>query len=102
MAAGDGPVEVVRDAAEERFAIDTGGEPAFLTYSLTDGSLYLLHTEVPEALEGRGLGGELVRSALEHARAEGLRVVPFCPFAAAYIRRHPEYGDLVRSGEPDD
>lgn len=101
MAEGDGPVEVVREEAEERFAIHTGGEPAFLTYSLTDGSLYLLHTEVPEALEGRGLGSELVRAALEHARAEGMTVVALCPFVGAYLRRHPEYGDLVRSGEPD-
>ena len=100
MAEGEEPAEVVRDEAEERFSIDTGGEPAFLTYSLADGKLYLLHTEVPDALEGRGLGSGLVRAALEHARAEGLAVVPFCPFARAYLQRHPEYGDLVRSGAP--
>lgn len=53
------------------------------------------HTEVDPAFEGRGLGGALVRAALDDARARGLRVVPTCPFVAAYIRRHPDDADLV-------
>jgi uncharacterized protein len=54
-----------------------------------------LHTEVLPSLEGRGLGARLVVGALDDIRARGLHVVPFCPFVRAYIRRHPEYADLV-------
>ena len=50
---------------------------------------------IPPALEGRGIGGSLVRSGLEYARTEGLTVRPLCPFVAAYIAKHPEYRALV-------
>jgi predicted GNAT family acetyltransferase len=52
-------------------------------------------TEVPEALEGQGIGSALARGALDDVRAQGLQVIPLCPFVAAFIRRHPEYLDLV-------
>jgi len=55
----------------------------------------LVHTEVSPSLEGRGLAARLVAGALDDIRARGLHVVPICPFVRAYIRRHPEYGDLV-------
>jgi hypothetical protein len=55
----------------------------------------LTHTEVDEALEGRGLGGKLVAAALDDARREGLEVVPLCPFVAYYIDQHPQYRDVV-------
>lgn len=57
------------------------------------------HTEV--TLEGRGVGGALARAALDDVRARGLRAVPMCPFIAAWIRRHPEYGDLVPDAHRD-
>ncbi len=53
------------------------------------------HTEVPEALEGHGIAAKLAHTALEHARAQRLTVVPLCPFVASYIRRHAEYQGLV-------
>lgn len=54
-----------------------------------------IHTEVPEALEGRGIAGRIVRFALDDVRARGLKAVPRCPYVAGYISRHPEYQDLV-------
>jgi hypothetical protein len=57
--------------------------------------LSLVHTEVPAELEGHGIGGRLAKAGLEFARQENLKVVPSCPFVAAYIRRHPEYLELV-------
>jgi len=59
--------------------------------------MVLVHTEVPESAEGKGVGSALARAALDHARREDLSVVPRCPFMASYIRRHPEYGDLVEA-----
>jgi predicted GNAT family acetyltransferase len=56
----------------------------------------MLHTEVPKELEGRGIGSALIRGVLDTARREGLKVNPLCPFAKAYIDKHPEYADLRR------
>lgn len=54
------------------------------------------HTEVDPAYEGQGVGSALARAALEDVRARRLGVVAMCPFISAYIRRHPEYADLLR------
>jgi uncharacterized protein len=80
----------------EQFEMPVDGKTAFLTYRREDGALHLLHTEVPKELEGNGLGSQLVRHALDAARAEGSRVVAFCPFVRAYVERHPEYAELVK------
>ena len=72
-----------------------GARAGVLHYLPTRGALVLVHTEVAPELEGTGLAGRLVAGALEDIRARGLRVVPACPFVTAYLRRHPEYGDLV-------
>ena len=80
---------------KHRFEIDVEGEAAVALYERSGGRLFLTHTEVPEAHEGEGLGGTLAEAALAYARAEGLEVVPLCPFMAAYVRRHPQHQDLV-------
>jgi predicted GNAT family acetyltransferase len=64
-------------------------------YHRRNGRIAFTHTEVAEALEGRGLGSRLATEALEDARQEGLEVVPLCPFMARFIQEHPEYQDLV-------
>ena len=85
----------VRDnAGQHRFELETDGHVAFSSYKRADGVLTILHTEVPKALEGRGIGSALIRDALTTARAQALKVNPVCPFAKAYIDRHPEYADL--------
>jgi uncharacterized protein len=66
-----------------------------ILYRPTPDHLVLLHTEVLPSLENKGLGARLVAGALDDIRARGLRVVPFCPFVRSYIRRHPDYADLV-------
>lgn len=85
----------VRDNAQlNRFELDTDGHIAFSNYKRGDGVLTILHTEVPKALEGRGIGSALIRGVLDAARAEGLKVKSVCPFAKSYVDRHPEYADL--------
>ena len=66
-----------------------------LRYRVRPDAVALIHTEVPEAFEGRGYGGRLVGGALDDLRARGLKIVPICPFVRAYLQRHSEYGDLV-------
>ena len=87
-------VTVTRNEASHRFEIATEAGVALLNYKLAPGVMTVLHTEVPAALEGRGLASSLARAALDHARANGLRVVPTCPFVRKYMERHPEYQAL--------
>ena len=85
----------VRDnPARNRFEMDTEAGLAFATYRREGGVLTVLHSEVPRAVNGRGLGSALVRGLLDHARADGLKVRPLCGFVARYMAEHPEYGDL--------
>jgi hypothetical protein len=87
--------EVQNNRAASRFELVVDGKLAKAEYKLRPGAILFTHTEVPPELEGRGIGSQLARAALDAARAEGLGVVPLCPFIASYIKRHPEYQDLV-------
>lgn len=90
---------VTDNAAESRYEMDVQGKKAVLGYNRKDGVLYLTHTEVPEELEGQGIGSRLVKHVLDDARANGEKVAPWCPFVRAYIDRHPEYEEIVAQGE---
>lgn len=90
------PVQVTNNTADGQFEILEDGKLASLAYSERDGKLYLIHTEVPKPLEGRGFAGALTKTALEYARENQLTVVPYCPFVRAYLKRHPEYAPLVK------
>lgn len=89
--------ELVRHNPEElRYeALRDGQLVGLIRYRTEPGVVVLVHTEVDEAVEGTGVGSQLVSGALDDLRARGLRLVPLCPFVAAYLRRHPEYADLV-------
>jgi predicted GNAT family acetyltransferase len=58
-------------------------------------TIFFIHTEVPHEMEGHGVASKLVKTALDDARTHHLAVVPFCPFVAGYIQRHPDYKALV-------
>jgi hypothetical protein len=86
----------VRDnPARHRFELDVDGGTAWAYYQLSPGVITFRHTEVPAEMWGRGIGSQLVRGALEAARAQGLKVVPKCPFVAAYMAKHAEFNDLL-------
>jgi hypothetical protein len=78
-----------------RFELEHGGHVASLTYTLAGHVLGLVHTDVPDALQGSGTATTLVKSALEWAREHQLKVDVTCPFVAGYLQKHPEYSDLV-------
>lgn len=93
-------VQIVHVPAQDRWeAVEGQGADArsvgFLSYELDDGVLDLQHTVVDPRQRGHGLGGRLVETGLQHARAEGLRVRPTCPFVPGYLAGHPEHQDLV-------
>ena len=87
----------VRDNADrKRFEIDLGdGSFAFAQYNLIPGKIMFTHTEVPPKHEGHGLGTALIKAGLAAARERGLKVIPICPFFAAYMERHEEVQDLL-------
>ena len=94
---------VERNEERHRFEARVGEDLAVLVYrDAPDGALVLIHTEVPEPLQGTGVGGQLARAALDYARSVGRRVVVICPFVKAFLDRHPEYRDLLadRSSRP--
>lgn len=87
--------EIRNNTALNRFELDADGSTAVSYYKLTPGVITFTHTEVPVALEGRGIGSRLARGALEAARAQGLKVVAKCPFIGAYIAKDPEFRDML-------
>jgi hypothetical protein len=92
-----GPTFAIRDNVDEhRFEADLGdGSFAIAEYKLITGKIVFTHTKVPPAHEGQGIGSALIRFALASARERGLKVIPICPFFAAYIKKHPEEQDLL-------
>ncbi|MFI5836465.1 MULTISPECIES: GNAT family N-acetyltransferase [Micromonospora] len=87
---------VEENAAKHRFEILVDDALAGFTAYLPRGEvLVFTHTEVDDRYQGQGVGGALIRGTLDQVRARGGRVVPRCPFMAAFIERHPDYADLV-------
>lgn len=96
-------IAITDDAESRRYVIRVDGRRAgLLQYRLHPELIELVHTEIYEEFEGRGLGGQLISFALEDARERGLAVLPFCPFVNDYIQRHPQYVDLVPEGRRGD
>lgn len=81
--------DVVDVPEESRFVYRAPDAVAELDYRLNGSRFILVHTEVPDALSGHGLGGRLVRAALGRAVRDGLTVVPWCPFARRWLQEHP-------------
>ncbi|HLV12960.1 MAG TPA: GNAT family N-acetyltransferase [Trueperaceae bacterium] len=100
--ADDAGIEVVHNPRARRFEVSQDGHLAVLEYARVGTSLVLKHTGVPEAIEGRGIASALARAALDHVRDTGFVAVPMCPFVRGYIRRHPEYLELVGFGQRGD
>ncbi|HET7558110.1 MAG TPA: GNAT family N-acetyltransferase [Rhodanobacteraceae bacterium] len=88
-------LNIHHDSAAREFTVEVDGYVGVLNYDLRGDTMTVTHTLVPEAIGGRGIAAELMRVALETARAEGWKVVPMCSYAAVYMRRHPEYADLL-------
>lgn len=89
---------VRHNEARSRYELDTEHGVAIAVYSRQGDRLIFSHTEVPPESEGRGIGSQLVRFALDDARKRGLKIVPACSFVADFVRRHPEYES---SGDQD-
>jgi predicted GNAT family acetyltransferase len=87
---------IVDDEAANRFELAIDGLLAELVYRHEGDRLVLLHTEVPDELGGKGVGGALVTAAIERAATEGLTLVPQCPFAREWLERHADAAGRVK------
>jgi uncharacterized protein len=90
---------VTHNEEAQRFELLVDGLLALLTYHRLPDRIVIIHTEVPQAFEGHGLAAKLSRAALDFARLNHLRVVPLCPYVSEFIRKHPQYQDLVSSDD---
>ena len=86
---------VRNNTALSRFELDAEGGTAVANDRLDNGVIAFFHTETPAHLQGRGIASQLVRGALDEARAKGLKVRPRCSFVGQYMARHPETHDLL-------
>jgi predicted GNAT family acetyltransferase len=87
--------ELRQNAAHSRYEFDVDGATAIAVYRASPGVLTFTHTEVPASLRGQGIGSRMMRAVLADVRAQGLKVVPRCPFVADYVERNPEFADLL-------
>lgn len=96
-------ISITDDTESQRYVVRVDGRRAgLLQYRLRPELIELVHTEIYEEFEGRGLGSQLISFALQDARERSLAVLPICPFVNDYIQRHRQYVDLVpedRRGE---
>ncbi|MEY9110120.1 putative GNAT family acetyltransferase [Bradyrhizobium yuanmingense] len=87
--------DVINNKAHYRYELDVEGHLATEHYRLDGGVITFEHTDVPKELGGKGIGSKLVQGALDQVRADGLKLIPQCPFVKAWIDKHPDYADLV-------
>lgn len=87
--------DIAHNTAENRFQTEVDGQLCVLDYTLDDGVISMDRVYVPSPVEGRGIAGAITRHALDYSREKGWKVIPRCPYVAAWIERHPDYQDLV-------
>ena len=93
-------VTVRHDDDQQRYVLEIDGQPLGVAQYQEDGDRQIFtHTEVDDSLAGQGMGSTLVRESLDDARRRGKRIVPVCEFVAAYVKKHPEWNDIVE--QPD-
>jgi uncharacterized protein len=86
------------DEARQRFELEIDGKTAFVTYRKSPGAITLIHTEVPKELGGRGVGSKLARAVLDAVRGEGRRLRVECEFLQGFMKKNPEWDDLLERG----
>lgn len=87
--------DVIHNEADHRYELVVDGQTAKAVYARRGDVVTFVHTEVPPALEGQGIGSRLIKGALDDVRRRGERVIADCSFVAAYLERHPDEQDLI-------
>jgi len=90
--------QLIDNEAAKRYEFHIDGQIPHIEYIKAKGKIFLTHTEVPKVLEGKGIGSSIIKAALEDIKAKDLILVPLCPFVAGYIKKNPEWKELVLKG----
>jgi predicted GNAT family acetyltransferase len=88
--------DIVNNKPKQRYELAVEGHIAATYYTIADGVITFVHTEVPPELGGKGIGSKLIKGALDQVRANGLKVIAQCPFVKAFIGKNPAYQDLLK------
>jgi uncharacterized protein len=88
-------IQVKNNTEQKQFEVHDEGELAVLQYRFHEGAIWMMHTEVPKKLEGKGIASALAHYGLEWAKENSMPVKVLCPFVAAYLKRHPEYNSIL-------
>jgi predicted GNAT family acetyltransferase len=91
----DQALKIINNEQEQQFQVMVEGEKAYLEYRLYKGDIALMHTDVPSSLAGRGIATALAQYALDYAREHKIPVMVYCPFVSAFLKKHPEYQDVL-------
>jgi predicted GNAT family acetyltransferase len=87
--------QVINNIEEKQFEVHIDDETAVLQYRFGDGMIWLMHTEVPKDLEGKGIASALAHFGLEWAKDNNMKAKVLCPYVVVYLKRHPEYNEYV-------
>ncbi|RFZ94591.1 N-acetyltransferase [Mucilaginibacter conchicola] len=88
-------VELVNNEAIHNFELTIDGHRSFIDYQVRGEKVYLIHTEVPEALQGRGVAEALVEKALTYIEGKRQKIVPLCAYVQIFLKKHPEWNRVV-------
>ena len=88
-------IELVNNETRHKFELTVDGYTSFIDYLHKNDKYYLIHTEVPVELEGKGVGGALVEKALAYLEARNFKIVPMCAYIQGFIKHHPEWSRMV-------
>ncbi len=87
--------DLIHNEEDRRYSLHIDGYETYVEYHVDNGVYVLAHTFVPEELRGKGAGAKLLLAVLDELRSEGARIIPECPFIVTYIKRNPQYKDMV-------
>ena len=86
---------LINNEAKHSFEMTVEGQRAFIDYQLRDNKIFLVHTEVPKQLQGRGIAAAMVEKAFQYIEAQHLIMVPLCPYVVHYLEQHSQWGYLT-------
>ena len=89
------PLSISDNQQNQQFEIFIDEDRAWLEYRIKDNALYLMHTEVPENMAGKGVASALAAHAFNYARAHHMKIKAYCPFVVTWLKKHPEQMDIV-------
>jgi predicted GNAT family acetyltransferase len=88
-------LELVKNVKENQFEMVVAGSTAIIEFKEFPGKIALIHTEVPPAIEGKGVATAIIEKALNYIEQNNLKLIPLCPVVVAYVKRHPEWNRIV-------